>query len=191
MQVKNRINEYRCMISYKRLVNSQQVIQECCDNSLQYGSSQVGVVIDAKDSRVIIYDNGDGMDLDTFLGPYHEIHAQPDVDNYISAFGVGSKIFPKLSNARITLTRDKMTGDIYYSIWDVSSQANFENIICDILDVNEIPHVLQFHKDTVKQFLGDKNLGTATILPEITKWGKYSSAKTFRNAIEKKDINTF
>ena len=119
MQIKNRIDSFRCIHAYDRLVNATQVAQECCDNSLQYGTTQLGAIVDSKNNRLVMIDNGDGMDLNTFLGSYHEIHGAPGNTNGISTFGVGSKIFVKLSNTRITLTRDKAAGEMYYSVWDV------------------------------------------------------------------------
>ena len=178
------VDSYRYIKTFEGSVSGVNVLHELIDNSIQYNSTEVTTIIDTHAKRIIHYDNGKGITTEIFCDCYHTIHREPHDLTNISSFGVGSKIFPKLSPVRITLTRNN--DGCFYSVWSVASKEEFHNPVIDFLiDGEEIPEVLSGHDDIVKNFLKDGSIGTCTILPNIEKWGKYKSSKNFFNAVQK------
>ena len=172
------INGYRTLERYGLGLSASQAIQEYLDNSIQYGSDELGVFLDDKQDLLYITDNGHGMDKDTFVNKYHTLYAQPNTTTGISSNGIGSKSFVKFSNVRITLTRDKKNKQLYYSIWDVSTSKSFGNPHITPLTANQVPRFLKRWTREVNIFFSDQSIGTMVIIPEIKKWPAVASTSS-------------
>ena len=167
-----------------RQITPVQPFQEIIDNSIQYNSTDISVVFDADRDLAYIKDNGDGMNLETFMGSYHELNSVPNESSGISTYGVGSKVFVRLTTLRITLTRDKLSGECYYSILDASSGDTFANPHIDDMVDGIIPEILQPYSRLVKMFFLGK-VGTMVILPNITDWPSTGKNRTGHVSCEK------
>jgi hypothetical protein len=162
---KQRVDGYRLIHSYKQQATAQRVPQELTDNSIQYKSKNIEVIFDSLRNRIAHFDDGDGIALEVIEDSYHTICAKPSTLDGISHFGVGSKIFPRISDCRITLSRYE--GMECYSVWDVSTENGFNEPEYDFLDPEEIPTILEPHRDLVEKFIENKEFGTCIILENI------------------------
>ena len=160
-----RVDGFRLIHSYKQQGTAQRVVQELTDNSIQYNSKNIEVIVDSLRNRVAHFDDGDGIKPEIMETSYHTLFRKPSTQAGISCFGVGSKIFAKISDCRITLSRYE---DVeYYSIWDISTENGFNNPEYDFLDPEEIPTILEPHRDLVEKFIENKEFGTCIILENI------------------------
>lgn len=176
-------NAYRYATTVDRSVTGVHICQELTDNSIQYDANEVWVIVDSFNNRIVTADTGTGIPEEIFCDNYHTFHNEPKDASGISMAGLGSKLFYKLSDTRITLT--KHNGNAYYSIWRFTTQEEFANPTMDYFDGENIPESLQDHEDIVKQFFQCESNCTFTILPEIKTWGKYgTSSGRFYNTLQ-------
>ena len=177
------INAYNYAKTVHRSVSALHTLQELTDNSIQYKSDETGIIIDSFKNRVIAMDTGTGIPIDIFCDNYHTFHNTPKDVTGISMAGLGSKLFYKLSDTRITLTRHK--GEAYYSIWSFDTIESFNNPTMAFLDPDDMPELLREHKDIVRRFVALGVDCTFTILPDIRSWGKHrNSSEKFYNALK-------
>jgi len=183
-------NAHRYATTVDRSVSGVHVIQEYTDNSIQYGSKEVMVIVDSHKNQIITMDIGTGIAKDIFCTNYHTFHNEPKDTSGISMAGLGSKLFYKLSDTRVTITRHN--GTYYYSTWDFSSKESFAKPVIDYLDTDNIPEELRDHEDIIKRFVSIDHDGTTTILPNIKTWGKYgTSSLRFFNALREYYANRY
>jgi len=153
-------------------VSPLKPVTEGVDNSLQAGATHIYITVDEPANRVVVEDNGCGMDLAT-LTQMHNLYTPP-TELSIGKYGIGSACFMALSPKRTIYTHSS-TGDRLSTHWDPNAR-----------ELPETPHALG-DWSTHEAFLEEVSSKSGTsIIFEGINWDTFANrASGFAKEISK------